>query len=236
MCSSKMNYLPFGESCAPATGVRNLHLRSFALPFDWMRASAEQLVKVVENDFAGFHENLAVSPCKKFVVDGYGMEFPHDYPTEKQGLDIDTQDDCIIHEDILAHTWRNSIEINTEKYARRIVRFRAMLSSPEPILVVTTCRLKHIHEFKDLFLRKYGKTNICYAVLSDEVITEEEKAAFLEEGVCLCDPETVYIDDFDNQFIIPEEQNKLWKDAIEKLKQTSPLLRSPQCVPTVSMS
>ena len=231
-----MNYLPFGESCAPATGLRNLHLRSFALPFDWMRATAEQLVKVVDNDFAGFHDNLEVSPCKKFVVDGYGMEYPHDYPTEQQTLNLDTLDDCIIHEDILIDTWRNSMEINKEKYARRIERFRSMLSSPEPILVLTTCRLKYIKDFKELFLRKYGKTNMCYAVLSDEVITEEEKAAFLEEGVCLCDPETVYVDEFDNQFILPEEQNTLWKDAIEKLKQKSPLLRSPPCVPTVSTS
>ena len=77
---------------------------------------------------------------------------------------------------------------------------------------------------------------MCYVVLSDEVITEEEKVAFLEEGVCLCDPETVYVDEFDNQFILPEEENTLWKDTIEKLKQKSPLLRSLPCVPTVSTS
>ena len=109
-----MNYLPFGESCAPATGLRHLHLRSFALPFDCMHATAEQLVKLVDNDFAGFYENLEVSPSKKFVVNGYGMKFPHDYPTEKQNLDIDTLDDCIIHEDSLVDTWRNSVEINKE--------------------------------------------------------------------------------------------------------------------------
>jgi hypothetical protein len=224
-------FIPFGETCSPATGLRNLNLRECALPFDWIRSTADSLIHAVDDDFKQFHEDLHLSECKKYVIDSYGFEFPHDYPTQKQ---VDSQADAgedvnSIREDILIDTWMESISINKEKYARRIERFISLMKSDEQLILLTTCRLKNIQEFNDLFLRKYNKTNIFYVVLSDEIITEEENELFINNGVCLCDPETVWVDDYGNECIIPEEQNILWKDAIVKLLR-SKKIEPPACL------
>ena len=235
-------FIPFGMNCAPATGLRNLKLRDFALPFDWVRSTPESLAAVVEDDFKHFHEGLELSECKKYVIDSYGIQFPHDYPTQKQAIPSDASEDENVIEDILVDEWRESIPINKEKYARRIERFLSIMTSDEELVLLTTCQLKDIQGFSHLFYRKYGKTNMMYVVLSDEVISEEEKQAYFHKGICLCDPETVWVDENENWFIDPEEQNLLWKSAIvklltsKKIELPAALHEESPCAPIASTS
>jgi hypothetical protein len=232
-------FVPFGVNCAPATGLRNLKIREFALPFDWVRSTPESLARAVEDEFKGFHESLQLSECKKYVIDSYGIQFPHDYPTEKEAVPSHDEN---IREDILVDDWKDSIPINKEKYARRIERFLSLMKSDQQIILVTTCRLKDISGILDLLFRKYAKTDILCVVLSDEVISEEEKQAYFDEGICLCDPETVWVDDDENWCIYPEEQDELWKTAIVKLLTSKKIelpaafLEQSPCAPTVSTS
>ena len=239
-----MFFIPFGVDCGPAMSLRILKLREFALPFDWNRCTPESLFRSVDENFKEFHEGLHLSECKKYVIDTYGNEFPHDYPTQKQS-DISNILDCdnSIDENILVDHWMESIPEVKEKYARRIERFHALMNSDEPLIFLTKCRLKHAQEFTDLFLRKYTKPNTMYVVLSDEPITEEEKQDYLDKGVCLCEPETIWVDENDNCYINQEEQDALWKDAIVKLLRSKKielpkclLEDSPQCAPTVNTS
>lgn len=37
------NYLTIGYDCSPATALRNLNLREFALPFDWIVSKISSL-------------------------------------------------------------------------------------------------------------------------------------------------------------------------------------------------
>lgn len=239
-------FIPFGETCAVSVSLRNLKIREFALPFDWVRTTPESLIRAVDDDFKGFHEDLQLSDSKLYVTDSYGIEFPHDYPTKKQA-DVTTdasEEDYTIGENILVDHWMESIPAVKKKYARRIERFISLMKSDQQITIVTECRLKDIQDFNDLFLRKYNKTNIVYVVLSHEVITEEENQGFFDRGICLCEPETVWEDENGVWHTIQEERDALWKNAIVKLLCSKKIElpgcflgnSPPVCAPTANTS
>lgn len=207
-------FIPFGEACGPAKALRTLNLREFALPFDWVRSTPESLVRAVDDDFKSFHEDLRLSECKLYVSDSYGIQFPHDYPTQTHMTNVCDENSI---EDIIVEHWMESIPATREKYARRIERFHSLMNSDEQLTILTTCKLKNIEVFRELFLRKYNKTNILYVVLSEDDVTEEEKERLLAEGVSVCDPETIWVDEDENWYISPEEQTLLWKNAIVKV-------------------
>lgn len=211
-------FIPFGENCGPATALRSLKLRDFALPFDWVRSTPESLVRAVDDDFKSFHDDLRLSECKMYVTDSYGFQFPHDYPTQSNIPNACDDEKTIEH--ILAEDWMESIPAAKEKYARRIERFQSLMNSDEQLTILTTCKRKDILVFRELFLRKYNKTNILYVVLAEDDISEEEKERLLADGISVCDPETIWVDENDNWYIAPEEQNLLWKNAIVKVLQS----------------
>jgi hypothetical protein len=210
-------FIPFGENCGPATALRSLKLRDFALPFDWVRSTPESLVRAVNDDFKSFHDDLRLSECKMYVSDSYGFQFPHDYPTQKDEVVSRNSKDEMAIEAILAEHWMEHIPAAKEKYARRIERFQSLMKSDKQLTILTTCKRKSIEVFRELFLRKYNKTNIVYVVLAEDDISDEEKERLLHEGVSVCDPETIWVDENDNWYIAPEEQNLLWKNAIVKI-------------------
>jgi hypothetical protein len=156
-----MKYITLGWDCSPATALRNLQLREYALPFDWIRSNAEILSKVIENNFSGFHESLKLSENKQFIIDSYGLNFPHDYPTIKQNC-ISLTDE--IDETILISDWEKYIPDIQEKYKRRIERFHAIMNSSDPVIVLHAGILEGIYLLRDAFLKRYNKTNICYVI------------------------------------------------------------------------
>jgi len=184
----------------------------------------------VDDDFKEFHDGLRLSECKKYVIDSYGNEFPHDYPTHKEpaGTNIYEGKDNI-REDTIVDDWMQYIAVNKEKYARRIERFISLMKSDELLVILTKCTLQYIQVFRDLFHRKYAKTNIIYVVYSNELISQEEKHDFLEKGVCLCEYETIWVDEDENMFINQDEQDVLWKDGIVKLLQVQKI-ELPKCL------
>jgi hypothetical protein len=225
-------FIPFGENCGPATALRSLKLRNFALPFDWVRSTPESLIRAVDDDFKSFHDDLRLSECKMYVSDSYGFQFPHDYPTQKQTETPSVCDEMTVEHPLAEH-WMESIDATKEKYARRIERFQSLMNSDQQLTILTTCKRKNIEVFRELFLRKYNKTNIVYVVLAEDDISDEEKERLLHEGVSVCDPEIIWVDENDNWYIAPEEQNLLWKNAIvkvldsKKIELPSSLLDSP---------
>jgi hypothetical protein len=56
-------------------------LREAALPFDWIVSSTTSLDRCFKDNFSGFHTELKYSTWKTRLIDKYGFEFPHDYPT-----------------------------------------------------------------------------------------------------------------------------------------------------------
>jgi len=214
-----MKYITLGQDCSPATALRNLHLREYALPFDWIRSTPELISKVIENNFDGFHDSLKLSEDRCYIIDSYGLEFPHDYPTVKQ--DILYINESVeaggIHEDTIREGWEDYIQAIQEKYKRRIDRFHAIMNSIEPVIALYSGNISAIPLLKTAFLKKYNKMNVFYAVLSEEVISDEEKQKLLDEDISLCEPEEILIDENDNMYIDKIAQSQLWHDAISKI-------------------
>ena len=40
------NYLTIGQDCSPAAALRNLNLRDFALPFDWVVSNINTFIQI----------------------------------------------------------------------------------------------------------------------------------------------------------------------------------------------
>jgi len=210
-----MKYFSLGWDCSPATALRNLQLREYALPFDWIRSNAEILCKVIENNFNGFHESLKLSENKQFIIDSYGLNFPHDYPTIKQNS-ISLTDE--IDETVLISEWEKYVPVIQEKYKRRIERFHSIMNSEEPLIALYSGCISDIQLFKDIFKTRYNKTNIFYVVLSEECVTDDKKQELLENHkTSLCEPEEILVDENDNMFVDKLAQAKLWKAAIDKI-------------------
>ena len=163
---------------------------------------------------------LKLSDDKKYVTDYYNLEFPHDYPTIRQPKSFDNEEDEVggIREDVIIESWRDNIRNVREKYDRRINRFNAIMNSNEPVIALYSGKISEIQLFKDTFKQKYNKTNIWYAVLSDEVVTDQEKQDLLDmENISLCDPEEIIVDENDNMYIDNIAQAGLWFHAINKI-------------------
>ncbi len=74
------NFLTIGNDCSPAAALRDLNLRKFALPFDWIKINITHLEKCLEDNFINFHCNLKLNKNKSRLIDTYDFEYPHDYP------------------------------------------------------------------------------------------------------------------------------------------------------------
>ena len=59
------NYLTIGYDCSPATALRNLNLREFALPFDWIVSKISSLDNCFTTNFENFHKKLYLKSNKK---------------------------------------------------------------------------------------------------------------------------------------------------------------------------
>jgi hypothetical protein len=46
--------IPIGANCRLAQALRDLNLRTKALPIDWTLSSSQAVLKLFENDFEGF--------------------------------------------------------------------------------------------------------------------------------------------------------------------------------------
>lgn len=69
------NYLTIGYDCSPAAALRGLHLREFALPFDWVVSNVNILQMCFETKFKDFHKSLTFNYNKTRLIDHYGFNF-----------------------------------------------------------------------------------------------------------------------------------------------------------------
>ena len=102
-------YIGLGSDCSPAAVFRNLNLRPFALPFDWVVSSADRICMAIRNRFNNYHDQLHVSHTNTAVVDKYGFVFPHDYPTIETTAVI-TDEDTGPNEATLHPEWFHHIK------------------------------------------------------------------------------------------------------------------------------
>ena len=174
-------YIGLGGDCSPAAVLRNLNLRPFALPFDWVVSSADTLCAAIFDKFSNYHDRLRVSHTNTAVVDAYGFTFPHDYPTIETAA-VPTDEDTGPNETTLHPEWHTHIRTVQEKYRRRIDRFMALMTSPDPLIMVHRGSIHNVDKFKATFLACFNKTNIAYVVATTEQATAPD--------VFTCQPES----------------------------------------------
>jgi hypothetical protein len=153
-------FLTIGYDCSPAAALRELDLRTHALPFDWVVSSVESLERAFADDFLHFHSNLRLNEEKTRMIDEYGFEFPHDYPLEGHSRTESEMGEGMIGEEpgkcIVEH-WRDYYPGVIEKYSRRIERLRLMLQSTETLIIL--CRYPlHIAPYVYDIIRRHSKS------------------------------------------------------------------------------
>jgi hypothetical protein len=158
----KYNIITLGYDCSPAQALRDMKLRTEALPFDWVNLSVESLEMCFKDNFLFFHKNLKFNENKTQLIDNYGFKFSHDYPTLKENNSIN--EDNTFNEYIIVDNWQDYHEKVLEKYKRRIERFLNIIRNPSPIIILCRHDIHNIPKIKFLLKHYYNKENVFFVV------------------------------------------------------------------------
>jgi hypothetical protein len=194
MSNNTIGYISIGNECSSAAALRNLQLRNFALPFDWVVTSPIAFTKCIMDDFKLFHKQLQRYNQSR-ITDAYGILYPHDYPTVEARI---PNPDGTYTEKQLVDDWTNYSGPVVEKYGRRIERFQTIMNGKSPLVILYRGKVSSVRLFKSLFLKKYGNENIAFVVATNEQTDESY--------IFTCQPEKggKWNDD------------AVWKEAIDK--------------------
>jgi hypothetical protein len=167
------NIITLGYDCSPASVLRSLNLRDFALPFDWVVSNINAIYNCIQDDFKQYHTKLYFNKNHTRLIDVYGFQFPHDYPTVEinnkdsnniepfsnqigEGV-IGENSDTVINDD-----WLIYYDIVKQKYDRRIQRFRDILMDTKPIIVLCRYNTRDILQLYKIFKQKYNRNDIYF--------------------------------------------------------------------------
>ena len=151
------NFLTLGRTCKPASALRNLGYRKFALPFDWIISDLHMLELCFSDNFSRFHTSLRLNSDRKRLIDAYGFEYPHDYPT------IVDEVSEFVSENIIVNNWKDYYGKNKEKYSRRIERFLGIVRSNKPVIVLCEySTIESVKRLRDLLKQYYNKSNVFF--------------------------------------------------------------------------
>ena len=170
------NYLTIGYDCSPASALKDLNLRDFALPFDWVVSNIKSLQKCFETNFVDFHKKLVFNYNKTRLIDYYGFQFPHDYPlTHMTNFENNIGEGVFGEENgkFITDKWYNYYGVVLDKYNRRIERFKNIINDTKPIIVLCRYNTKDVLELQELFI-KYCKNKNIYFVNSCNELFENE--------------------------------------------------------------
>jgi hypothetical protein len=199
-----INYMSIGHDCSPAATLRNLNIRSYAMPFDWVVSNLQIIKDCIEDNFNDYHKNLIFNSTKTRLIDTYGFQFPHDYPLNTNQIDILKIGEGVIGEEknkTIIENWNNYHSIALEKYTRRIERLFNYLNSNDNLIIL--CRgysSNDILIFKNYLFNKFNKQNIYFVVASSEQCKNKY--------IITCNPE------INNNW----NDSNIWLNAINKIK------------------
>jgi len=165
------NYLTIGSGCSPAAALRDLNLREFALPFDWVVSNINTIQKCIETNFEYFHKNLVLNHKKTRLIDYYGFQFPHDYPLSHM-IDVENNiGEGVFGEEngkFITDKWSDYYGTVLDKYNRRIERFKHIINDTKPIIVLCRYNTRDVLQLQKLFIHYYKLNNIYFINSSNE--------------------------------------------------------------------
>jgi hypothetical protein len=170
------NYLTIGYDCSPASALKDLNLREFALPFDWVVSNIKSLQKCFETNFVDFHKKLVFNYNKTRLIDHYGFQFPHDYLlTHMTNFENNIGEGVFGEENgkFITDKWYDYYGVVLDKYNRRIERFKNIINDTKPIIVLCRYNTKDVLELQELFI-KYCKNKNIYFINSCNELFENE--------------------------------------------------------------
>ena len=159
METKKYNFLTIGFDCSPASALRELDLREYALPFDWIESNIRALERCFADNFARFHTGLRISPSRTRIIDVYGFQYPHDYPVIDENNNEPTS---AIVEKKIVENWKLYYDDIKRKYNRRIDRFIQIMRSPLPILVLCRYSVDDTLKIRGMLNKYYNKSNVMF--------------------------------------------------------------------------
>jgi hypothetical protein len=213
----EFNYISVGYDCSTASALKNLKLRNAAHPFDWTEISFVSFEKCILDNFKQFHKNIVLNTKKQRVIDDYGIQFPHDYPTVNSPK---TMDGVNYPEYKICDDYEKYTDQVLEKYGRRIERFRnIMADKSHPLIVLYRGTHHDATKIKSLLETTYQREHIIVVVATKEPLVQQNKA------VIVCDPEINKI----------WNENEIWRAAIENAKLIYPILLIPPKIKRFSM-
>jgi hypothetical protein len=166
------NYLTLGCDCSPASALKNLNLRNFALPFDWVVSNIHILSYCFKTNFEHFHTNLVFNHNRTRLIDYYGFQFPHDYPLSNVDIVENNIGEGVFAEEknkYISEDWNKYYTIVLDKYKRRIERFKSIIADKKPIIVLCRYSTRDVLLLHQLFIYHYKLTNIYFCNSSNEM-------------------------------------------------------------------
>jgi hypothetical protein len=170
------NYLTVGYDCSTAGALRNLNLREYALPFDWVVSSINALQMCFETDFENFHKKLVLNYNKTRLIDYYGFQFPHDYPlSHMSDFENNIGEGAFGEENgkTITDNWCDYHDIVLDKYNRRIERFKNIINDTKPIIVLCRYNTTDVLKLQKLFINYYKLKNIYFVNSSNELFEND---------------------------------------------------------------
>jgi hypothetical protein len=156
------HYVSIGYDCSTASVLRGLGLRPAALPFDWVESNVDALEKCIGDRFAHYHKGLRFNHSKTRLIDTYGFQFPHDYPTiDSQNTEVG---ECNFGESgkEIVENWMDYYDVVKAKYDRRIERFVSIFLDTRPVIVLCRYSPSNVLRIQRLLMNTFQKKNIYF--------------------------------------------------------------------------
>ncbi|MCX5921919.1 MAG: DUF1796 family putative cysteine peptidase [Candidatus Dependentiae bacterium] len=167
--------IPIGTHCSAAAAIKGLNLRQVSLPLDWIVSSFAGLYQAFNDDFAHFLEksSLRIRGDQQGIVDYYGFQFVHDFPTTTQTIkpSIDgSQEDVavLVSQGKISPHYMDFYDEITSKYARRIKRMYEFCNGDEQVFFIRHFGMnkQQAIAFRDLIENKFPSLDFILVVVS----------------------------------------------------------------------
>ena len=172
ICTTKanVNVVPIGVHCSAAAALRRLNIREMAFPFDWMVSGFINLYNCFNEDFKHFLEKNSLRPRydNQAIVDYYGFEFPHDFPTTQNLISKENAGDGQVAQSLIHPNFKDYADAVKSKYDRRIERLYQILNSSEKVFFIRHFGMDRNQaiSFRDLILKKFPKLDFLLVVVN----------------------------------------------------------------------
>lgn len=166
---------PIVVSLGPTSMVtvvtRSLRVQKTVFPFDWVISPFESVYRAFEDKFTHFLEkgSLRVRSDKQGVMDYYGFEFVHDFPTIQSGF-ADGSSDEPLSQYLLRPDFLDFYDVVATKYQRRIACLQDAMNRGREIMLIRygDMNRSQAERLRNLIRKKYPNAMFTLVFISNK--------------------------------------------------------------------